>query len=546
MQHRRILHIFLTLFSSFVIALWLMQHNIEQYWQQTYYRSSPLAGLQQYTIWRSGDRIKESLLSLLGSHQDKAPQAKNIPLPTLINDAVAAENAEKSPIPHNNDKPAANPPVTASQNTVSHISQTEEKTDTAQNSLSSTEGTNLTLETDIVNDTKKDINLIYPIQANLYLQTEKATLPQHLNLFSLTVSTQETPHDTSDTDKYAPPVARSIWHEIERTTYPIKATVYLSDNPSEWTYNILPDTAQINAFVQPKERTVDTEKNYTDSSPLISAQEKKANDDALVPDVITAENDPAPTEPTERHDSSASTTTTDIDITEPSLTSETAPPSVNNAAPIQLNKDDHVLFIGDSMMQSLAPHIQRELLTRYHIKSLNRGKPSSGLRYPDYYNWPEQLTALLQEHPDTRLIVVLLGANDPQDTPDPAAPEKKLIFGSEAWETFYRGEIQKILAAATEHNAQVLWIGPPLMKQPKYSKKVAQLDLLIADEMQRAGQHYQNTNRLFAKADGSYTAFLPDKHGKPIAVRKGDGIHFSLQGEKILTEEILKHIQSTP
>ena len=33
----RSLKILATLASSGFLALWLMQHNIEQYWQQTYY-----------------------------------------------------------------------------------------------------------------------------------------------------------------------------------------------------------------------------------------------------------------------------------------------------------------------------------------------------------------------------------------------------------------------------------------------------------------------------------------------------------------------------
>ena len=80
------------------------------------------------------------------------------------------------------------------------------------------------------------------------------------------------------------------------------------------------------------------------------------------------------------------------------------------------------------------------------------------------------------------------------------------------------------------------------MNSPKYSNKISDRDSLIADEVEKASQHYQNTNRLFAQADGSYTAFLPDERGKPVAVRKSDGIHFTTQGEKILTQHVLARI----
>ena len=47
---------------------------------------------------------------------------------------------------------------------------------------------------------------------------------------------------------------------------------------------------------------------------------------------------------------------------------------------------------------------------------------------------------------------------------------------------------------------------------------------------------------LFAKADGSYTAFLPDERGKPVAVRNGAGIHFTGPGETLLTRHIIEQI----
>ena len=63
----RSLKILATLASSLILALWLMQHNIEQYWQQTYYRQSPLAALQNNALWRSGDALKQALGRLLGA-----------------------------------------------------------------------------------------------------------------------------------------------------------------------------------------------------------------------------------------------------------------------------------------------------------------------------------------------------------------------------------------------------------------------------------------------------------------------------------------------
>ena len=372
----RSLKILATLASSLVLALWLMQHNIEQYWQQTYYRQSPLAALQNNALWRSGDALKQALGRLLGAG---GHHAASIPVPVAT---AAAKTVAPAPQP----APADDTPW-------QHR---------------------------------------HPIAANTYLPAGQ-----------------------------------------------------------DWTHNTIQRVPRFNSDDNPD------------------------NDTAL---------------------------TLDADIPPEDTASDTTEAAPAGKTPIRLGEGDRVLLIGDSMMQSLAPHIQRELLARHHIKSINRGKPSSGLRFPGYYNWPENLAAQLEENPDVRLIIVLLGANDPQDTPNPANPKHYMHFGTPEWEAYYRGEIRKILQTAAARGAQTLWIGPPLMKAPKYSKKITYLDQLIAEEVENAQQHYQNTNRLFAKADGSYTAFLPDERGKPVAVRKGDGIHFTGPGEKILTQRILEHI----
>ncbi|MFC0036055.1 hypothetical protein [Cardiobacterium valvarum] len=75
----RILKILATLSTTFILALWLMQHGIEQYWQQTYYRASPLAGLQHFAVWRSGDRLKHTLYTLLGAGNSVPHEPVTIP-----------------------------------------------------------------------------------------------------------------------------------------------------------------------------------------------------------------------------------------------------------------------------------------------------------------------------------------------------------------------------------------------------------------------------------------------------------------------------------
>ena len=445
----RSLKILATLASSLLLALWLMQHNIEQYWQQTYYHQSPLAALQKNRLWRSGDTLKQHLMRLLGAGGESHHPAS---LPR-INIATA----QAAPIAPPEPKPVTPPePVT------------QTLPDPAQLAELAADAPAPDAQTLWENNNE----LAQPITSAVWLADADP-----VNLARLRPAPDA-----------AEPWQNQLGNALQQS-HPISAAHYLPVASADWTHN-----------------------------PVA---------------VTTGDNDEHPIDISEAEP---------VAVEEPPAQADAEPAAPAGKTPIQLGENDRVLLIGDSMMQSLAPHIQRELLARHHIKSINRGKPSSGLRYPDYYNWPEHLATQLEENPDVRLIIVLLGANDPQDTPNPAAPEQKLNFGTPEWETYYRGEIRKILQTAAARGAKTLWIGPPLMKAPKYSKKITYLDGLIADEVEKAQQHYQNTNRLFAKADGSYTAFLPDERGKPVAVRKGDGIHFTGPGEKILTRYIIEQI----
>ena len=453
----RSLKILATLASSLLLALWLMQHNIEQYWQQTYYHQSPLAALQKNRLWRSGDALKQHLMRLLGAGGESHHPA-SLPRINIATAQAAPAAAQTVTAPEN---PTVAPPVAEPVATT--------LPDPAQLAELAADAPAPDAQTLWENNNE----LAQPITSAAWLADADP-----VNLARL---------------RPAPDAAEPWQNQLGsalQQSHPISAAHYLPVASADWTHNPVAVTTGDN-----DEHPIDLSETET-----VAAEEAPPADAAAVA------------------------------------------PEAAGKTPIQLGENDRVLLIGDSMMQSLAPHIQRELLARHHIKSINRGKPSSGLRYPDYYNWPEHLAAQLEENPDVRLIIVLLGANDPQDTPNPAAPEQKLNFGTPEWENYYRGEIRKILQTAAARGAKTLWIGPPLMKAPKYSKKITYLDGLIADEVEKAQQHYQNTNRLFAKADGSYTAFLPDERGKPVAVRKGDGIHFTGPGEKILTRHIIEQI----
>ena len=81
-------------------------------------------------------------------------------------------------------------------------------------------------------------------------------------------------------------------------------------------------------------------------------------------------------------------------------------------ANIVLGQGDKVFFAGDSMMQGVAPFVERSLKKQYGIQSVNLSKQSTGLSYPKFFDWPNTIEQTLKQQTDIRLLVVFLGPND--------------------------------------------------------------------------------------------------------------------------------------
>lgn len=121
-------------------------------------------------------------------------------------------------------------------------------------------------------------------------------------------------------------------------------------------------------------------------------------------------------------------------------------------------------------MQGVAPFVQKHLKQEYGVQSVNLSKQSTGLSYPNFFDWPKTIEQTLQKEPDIRVLVVFLGPNDPWDFP---MGKKYLKFASPEWEAEYLNRVRRILDAASAHDVQVIWLGIPYMKKPSSTNRCA-------------------------------------------------------------------------
>ena len=243
--------------------------------------------------------------------------------------------------------------------------------------------------------------------------------------------------------------------------------------------------------------------------------------------------------------------------TEPAVPSEaetkpaSAPAVAQNTAPkplperVQLSAGDKVFFAGDSMMEGVAPHVQRWLSSQYGIDSLNLSRQSTGLSYPGFFDWPATIEKTLREDQKIRLLVVFLGPNDPWDFPNPEPGTRGYLkFQSPEWEQVYRQRIERIVTAAKAADVQIIWLGVPIMKSSRLNAQMRYLDRLFASEL--AGKTiWLPTDKIMGGEDGQYRDSI-SINGQTVRLRSKDGIHFTIKGQQLLAEQIAGRIDYQP
>ena len=102
-----------------------------------------------------------------------------------------------------------------------------------------------------------------------------------------------------------------------------------------------------------------------------------------------------------------------------------------------------------------------------------------GSTRPDYFNWPAELQSdLAPAHP--QIVVVMIGANDPQDFPGP--PD--VPYTSPQWNVMYAARVAAFMKLAQSGGATVIWVGMPPMQNTALSAKMSDIDAV--DQQQAA------------------------------------------------------------
>lgn len=202
-----------------------------------------------------------------------------------------------------------------------------------------------------------------------------------------------------------------------------------------------------------------------------------------------------------------------------------------------------VLILGDSLAATgFGALLEKALDDDPRIVAYRKGKSSSGLSRPDFFDWVDAAKRQI-EFRDPELVVVILGGNDGQDlAPAPWHP-KRVRWQTPAWEAGYRARVDALLDVLVGPSRRVLWLGLPRTQTVKFEKKLETIRRIQREavEARAPAAVYLDLSPLLQNPDGSLTRTV-ERGGKRRAVRAEDGIHFTMEGSRYLAERVAPEV----
>jgi hypothetical protein len=195
-------------------------------------------------------------------------------------------------------------------------------------------------------------------------------------------------------------------------------------------------------------------------------------------------------------------------------------------------KPQNLLFIGDSLLGSMAGSLKRSAPKHPDYSIQLEYGISSALVQSVYCDWQKRLERLLSES-DYDCVVIFLGANDGIGIHSGGVD---LAFDSQAWREEYQARVRKLLKAIDGKAKRIYWLGTPPMRKQSYGDKMKRINELVAQvcaEFPNAA--YLDLIPLLGDSSGRYRAAMY-LDGELKTVRAEDGIHFSQVGAQLLTD----------
>ena len=195
---------------------------------------------------------------------------------------------------------------------------------------------------------------------------------------------------------------------------------------------------------------------------------------------------------------------------------------------------------GDSFGDGLWAALYNQLPRREAFQVLRHSEQATGFTRYAQNNLEDRLAGILAEGP-VDVAVISFGANDTQGI---YVNGKVAPLLSARWKAEIAARITRYVKVLQAQGASVVWVGLPVMRDPKYDAQVQGLNAFYAGLMAELNVPFIDTRSAAADEQGRYASHLPGKDGVPWLVRAGDGIHMSMKGYRLLTDPLATRLRA--
>lgn len=194
-----------------------------------------------------------------------------------------------------------------------------------------------------------------------------------------------------------------------------------------------------------------------------------------------------------------------------------------------------VLMAGDSLMADVSHAIASAVQDGGRAVPRLAEEPSIPRDEATRDRWRQRLARF-----DPEVIIVLIGVWEAMATGTPG----QYPLGSVEWERAYRERLlDPYVELLASRGAKVLWIGMPPVHDARRQRGFNAMNRAVRHSAEESADlTYVPGDRILARADGSWRAFLPGPQGNPQRVRRVDTTHLCPWGAVHLARPVLRFI----
>jgi hypothetical protein len=198
-----------------------------------------------------------------------------------------------------------------------------------------------------------------------------------------------------------------------------------------------------------------------------------------------------------------------------------------------------LLVTGDSLTESLGPTVTNTGPAT--IRARTDTRYGTGLVRPDFFDWAAHAREQLATDPP-EAVIVALGANDGQGITLPGG--QVLPAGSPGWVDEYRRRALVVLRIwADGGRRRVYWVSLPPARSGRLDGYFRQLnDAVAAAAREVPGVTFLDLGAALSD-HGHYSDYLRDAGGRTVLARTRDGVHYTLDGARIVAAPVLAAVE---